>query len=439
MDVLSVLSPFRNFDENNAEQSKLHQLCSEWFVRHIGDRVQESAARSESLLSRLGVADISTICRSLQSLLTVVSDAPDTSINTVLHLWGSGLSSLLTSPSSANHSTITSEGEQNNALVAQATFLFLGCLSMIYEPKLFPAEGKLEIVLPRSAQISPRFRRQRQVPTDSLDISSASYLAFPHLFASFGQRLPEMSNDPTPAPDSIQGRQAGVLVASNVFYSNLYRIGRINIQWVNDIVHHLEFDERNRTLSLFAFPTYCSLTCLSEPASTLPLNRLLEHAVSFDPEDARDTIRDLHRPFDDYCREILISFGIIFAQERRSRRQVSKQAADGDWAAALGNDAIMRGLCTERWQEHLLFNYLESPPVRSNYSAHVDFPFLGPRLLQLQAYMEAQSPNDFMTLIFDRRDPLRFWTFVLAIGLGSASLLLSLVQVATSAAQLGVN
>jgi hypothetical protein len=166
--------------------------------------------------------------------------------------------------------------------------------------------------------------------------------------------------------------------------------------------------------------------------------RLLEHPVSFDPEDGRDTpSSDLHRPFDDYCREILITFGIIFAQERRSRRQVAKQAAD--WAAALGHDAIMRGLCTRRWQDHLLFHYLESPPVRSNYSAHVDFPFLGPRLLQLQAYMEAQSPNDFMTLIFDRRDPLRFWTFVLAIGLGCASLFLSLVQVATSAAQLGGN
>jgi hypothetical protein len=271
--VVGVLSPFRNFDENNAEQSKLHQLCSEWFVRHISKRVQESAAQSESLLGRVGVANISTICRSLRSLLTVVSDAPDTSINTVLNHWGGELLSLLTPLPSLNQTT-SSEGEQNNALLAQATFLFLGWLSMIYEPKLFPAEGRLEILLPRSAQTSPRFRRQRQVPTDSLDISSASHLAFPHLFASFGQRLPQMSNDPAPDPDStIQGRQAGVLVASNVFYSNLHRIGRIKIQWVNDVVHHLEFDERNRILSLFAFPTYCSLVCLSEPASTRPLSR----------------------------------------------------------------------------------------------------------------------------------------------------------------------
>ncbi|KAK3366628.1 hypothetical protein B0T24DRAFT_708848 [Lasiosphaeria ovina] len=96
----------------------------------------------------------------------------------------------------------------------------------------------------------------------------------------------------------------------------------------------------------------------------------------------------------------------------------------------------MRDMCTKPWREHLFFDYLESPPIRSNYSPRVDFPYLGDKLLRLQAYMETQSPNDFRTLIFDRRDPLRFWTFVLAIGIGGVALVIGLIQTGLTAAQL---
>ncbi len=161
----------------------------------------------------------------------------------------------------------------------------------------------------------------------------------------------------------------------------------------------------------------------------------MDDGVDLDPETSTHD-KDHPQRFDDYCREIIISFGVIFAQEQRPRQQVSKQATGADWGAALGKDAILKILCTKRWQDHPLFDYLQSPPVRSNYSAQADFPFLGQLLLRLQAYMEAQSPKDFLTLIFDRRDPLRFWTFVLAIFLGGMSLILSLIQIAVGAAQL---
>jgi hypothetical protein len=180
-------------------------------------------------------------------------------------------------------------------------------------------------------------------------------------------------------------------------------------------------------------------------------NRLISDDISLSPpgeevgddSGADDSDQTRNQPFDDYCREVLITLGIIFAQDGRLRKEVLKRAdgnwrtpADPAWQSALQGDVIMREICTKRWREHLFFDYLESPPIRSNYSPRVDFPYLGEKLLRLQGYMETQSPNDFRTLVFDRRVPLRFWTFVLVIGIGGVSLVLNMVQIGLTAAQL---
>ncbi|KAF9765422.1 hypothetical protein IL306_002300 [Fusarium sp. DS 682] len=151
-----------------------------------------------------------------------------------------------------------------------------------------------------------------------------------------------------------------------------------------------------------------------------------------------DTDKELSAPFDEYCRELLITIGIIFGQQRDSRHQ-AERCAIRDWSETFQNDQLLQDLCTTRWHEHLLFEYLISPPTRANYAVNVDFPFLGERLLKLQEYMNQQSPNDFSTLIFDKRDPLRYWTFVLAVGLAGLSIVLSVVQAGIATASLALD
>ncbi|OHE97690.1 hypothetical protein CORC01_07105 [Colletotrichum orchidophilum] len=224
------------------------------------------------------------------------------------------------------------------------------------------------------------------------------------------------------------------------------------------MVQHLDLDERNRTLSLFAYPSYCAVICLSDPQSTAPLSELVndladvdavsdeqdagsdeEHTVS-DEEDAvsgGEAHKGNQQPFDDLCREILVSFGIIFAQESASRRTVRSHAKK-EWLEARHKDDILWDLCSKRWQENLLFEYLRAPPTRSNYSARADFPLLGEKLVRLQDYMTVQSPNDFKTLMFDHRDPLKFWTFVIALSFGDLSLLVSLAALVVATAQLAI-
>ena len=138
---------------------------------------------------------------------------------------------------------------------------------------------------------------------------------------------------------------------------------------------------------------------------------------------------EVEQPFDEFCREILISFGVIFAQESASRRVIRAQA-NKVWLKTRREDEIIWDLCSKRWQENLLFHYLRAPPTRSNYSAKTDFPFLGEKLLRLQEYMNIQSPNDFKTLIADGRDPLKYWTFITAIAFGFISILSLLVSLA---------
>lgn len=212
---------------------------------------------------------------------------------------------------------------------------------------------------------------------------------------------------------------------TDVFYANLVRVGKVKIDWTLDMTRHFDLNERSRTLRLFAHPSYCALICLSDPASTKALSRLLANDGELPPSSREN--QEPASPFDDYCRETLVTLGIIFSQDGRSRKQAQDNAGNS-WNGVTSEDEVLLELCTKRWNDHVLFNHLMAPPVRANYSAHVDFPFLGEKLLKLRDYMVQQSPNDFYTLILGRRDPLRFWTFASGVVLASISILVSLAQ-----------
>jgi hypothetical protein len=69
------------------------------------------------------------------------------------------------------------------------------------------------------------------------------------------------------------------------------------------------------------------------------------------------------------------------------------------------------------------------------YSASKDFPLLGQRLLELQNYMNAQNPSDFLTLWYDRRDILRLYTFWAVFVVGGLGILLSFASVGLTVVQ----
>ncbi|RSL98279.1 hypothetical protein CEP52_010455 [Fusarium oligoseptatum] len=249
-------------------------------------------------------------------------------------------------------------------------------------------------------------------------------LTFEAMFGSFGLRLPQACSFTSDASSSGAYSQTSTVTASNIFYTSLLGVGKLKIDCVPDMTHHLDLDERSRTLRIFAHPSYCALICLSSPESTEPLNKLLP--VMPDNPIPR---------FDDYCREVLITLGVIFGQDKRSRKQALKHTKT-IWRQAMEDDELLLALCTTRWHHHVLFNHLVAPPARANYSAKVDFPFFKEKLLRLQEYMLQRGPNHFRTLIWDRQDPLRFWTLVLAVTLAGLAILVAVIQTAIAAVAL---
>ncbi|KAI1330537.1 hypothetical protein F5Y16DRAFT_408458 [Xylariaceae sp. FL0255] len=308
---------------------------------------------------------------------------------------------------------------------------------MLYEPAPMRNPDVFEMIMPEASSKTSRFRKYSPSTTSSTSsVFDTSSIPFPHLFASFGRRLPEGNTEAKNSTIVLDSYQtAGNIIASNIFFSNMSRVGKLSIDWVPDITQHLELDERSRSLKLFASPSFCALICLSDPKSTFPLNRL----ITASNDDLYQSIPDIEtQPFDDYCREILLSFGIIFGQDKRSRK-AALRASKHIWQKTFKRDQLLRQLCLQPWCDTILYDYLHSPPVRANYSLRHDFLFLGVKLAAVQEYMNLQSPNDFITVLFDVRDPLRFWTFVAAIGLGSASILIGIMQTALAVAQVALS
>ena len=59
------------------------------------------------------------------------------------------------------------------------------------------------------------------------------------------------------------------LYLSTLHYETLQTIGKIHIEWVDDLSSHLDFDSANRSLSVFRFPTFCALTTLRDSGNPI--------------------------------------------------------------------------------------------------------------------------------------------------------------------------
>ena len=66
-----------------------------------------------------------------------------------------------------------------------------------------------------------------------------------------------------PICDNTVG-QSSVLHVSTLTFHSLQTIGKIRLNWVDELSSHLDFESRTRTLSVFRFPSFCALTATSE-------------------------------------------------------------------------------------------------------------------------------------------------------------------------------
>jgi hypothetical protein len=136
---------------------------------------------------------------------------------------------------------------------------------------------------------------------------------------------------------------------------------------------------------------------------------------------------------EDFFREILLSYRIIFGQDGRSWRAFKKESSELSKDRSC-SDPLLSLLCGMAWDSPeaiRLYTELEADEkedVSAYYSAD-DFPFLGKRLLELQSFSQGQHPYDWKVLWHDRRNVTTWWTFWAVFLIGGATILLAMVQV----------
>ena len=133
-------------------------------------------------------------------------------------------------------------------------------------------------------------------------------------------------------------------------------------------------------------------------------------------------------------RELLTTYRLIFSQNSRSRRQYRKRAKQ--YLTPLPHeDPLIPRLCGEDWTKEKVYEEIYIGGAKTVYSAMHDFPIFGDRLLALQRFVLVQSPDDWLSLWRDRREPLRFWTLWAVIFFGLFTVILGILQVGLAIAQ----
>ena len=110
-----------------------------------------------------------------------------------------------------------------------------------------------------SLLIEMPIRRDDIKTTQNIDISKRPLAS---LLRGFGHLLPthELAAD-------LDERSSALLHAPSISYYSLKTVGKIRIVWTSALACHLMFQPRDRSLLLFAFPTFCALS-LKTPAQS---------------------------------------------------------------------------------------------------------------------------------------------------------------------------
>ncbi|KAI1378148.1 hypothetical protein F4677DRAFT_36338 [Hypoxylon crocopeplum] len=233
------------------------------------------------------------------------------------------------------------------------------------------------------------------------------------------------------------------LVVSYLNFRALHKVAAIELEFVPYLGMHLEFDEESRRLKLFQFPSWCMIL-----ATSLSSRRHRRRSTGSDPRPYLASFlenyfesRASEGKLEEYkanelgianlCGEVLLSYRMIFGQDRKSAgtfNTIYKGHLDSTDGSETPSDSLLREVCGRYWKDVLIFQDIELAREKTQYSASKDFPFFRDRLVTLQRFVVEQDPNDLKTLLHDRRDILRYWTFWGVIYIGGLSIFLSIIQ-----------
>ncbi|OTA95612.1 hypothetical protein M434DRAFT_379323 [Hypoxylon sp. CO27-5] len=216
------------------------------------------------------------------------------------------------------------------------------------------------------------------------------------------------------------------------FYS-LSKIGDVTIAWVDDLSEHCKFDRYSRTkqLKLFRLPSLCATICLNKGDETLIGGLFKNHSCQHKCQARSETEAK------SYLNGVLLSYRLIFGQHALSRRIFrDREREKAKWNRAI--DPLLDALCGQEYVNGFdgAGDLLRE---RGVYDAHINFPHLGERLMDLADYIKTQRPRNLLEVWNDQRDPERLFTFKAVIIIGIFTIVLSVLQVFVGVAQIAVS
>ena len=292
--------------------------------------------------------------------------------------------------------------EDQGDLGSHLAFQVTGWLTGIWDPlpdvssPVFRVEGSLPPR--RRAGIRPDPILRNTV----LSIHEWQHQPLHRIAGRFGMLFP--SPDLSLRDDTLGSRdvESACLTAVYVSWHSLENIMDMELVWTGTLAQHLEYDQHRKKLYVFKYPSICLLLCREGPQTLL--SDVFKQQQQNPTDQQNRGLQDME--FDGYLSEVLLSYPLIFARYRKSRKSIKRRFAE------LGEecDPLLKTLCTANQtsaEMKSLYQELNADPAE-NYVPIADFPFLARKLFQLQKANMGRHPHSLRNLWNDRRS-LGIW------------------------------
>ena len=303
------------------------------------------------------------------------------------------------------------EGHQS---VKNLVFAVLGWQTMLYKPDFSRVTGEYAILNEMDG-----FAGEARVCLRQLEMVGRNSL--PEFLLGFGMMLPPQNYCAFEASEQqALFTETKVVVSKEINAHVLSKVCGVRFQWVDSLSCHLELDTRSNTLFVFRYPSFCvsSIRQNESPSAKDDHKSVIHCCVLEEPgfiqwADEEDVT--------DLLREILLSYRLIFGQNKRSRAQFRKLRPFS--CVPDGQDQLLSQLCGRK-----RFDCPMPLTERDEYDLIRDFPHLRSRIVRLSGYASSKRPRSIRQLWEDKRDSTAWLAFWSVLIFGSATIFLALIQ-----------
>jgi hypothetical protein len=317
--------------------------------------------------------------------------------------------------------------DKSEPLALQMGFLFVGWLTALFDPlpdamsRTFVIAGKEEKSLRRRIFCRPIIRNTRvEIVLGNQPLC--------RIISRFGILLPQPESDLDVNASRDVENATDCIDTAFISFQKLKETLKLEIEWVQTINQHLEFDQQTNMLRIFRFPSLLWLLYQHKEDSLLA--RLYEENRRESSVEDGSSYFKIH-PIEVLLVEIIISYHLIFGRNWRSRKSIGdifdKQRLS--WEKTGCRDPLLELLCSKDRQcpeLQKIYEGLDEDEVKFGpFVLAKEFPFLGRRLLELQRLSIGRNPRSLKRLWNDSGS---YHAIRIAVTIGAGALLLSLLQ-----------